>query len=153
MGVGSFLHDALFGSAEAAAGAASPVAPIANLVTTIIDHTSTDKTVAQAQKDKVAEMALSGELAAAQGQLGIDLAEAQSQSVFVAGWRPFLGWIGGLGVGYEFVLRPILNTILQHWHVTAPALELQDLLGLLGTLLGMGALRSYDKSQGTGNGH
>ena len=42
------------------------------------------------------------------GQLEINKAEAQHKSIFIAGWRPFIGWVGGIALAYQFVLYPLL---------------------------------------------
>lgn len=69
-------------------------------------------------------------------------------ALFVSGWRPFLGWIGGFGIGYQFLLRPLLNGIVSVFggapnHFTS--LEMQDLIAIVVTMLGHSAMRSYDK--------
>lgn len=89
-------------------------------------------------------------------QIEVNKTEAVSESLFVAGWRPFLGWIGGFGIGYQFLVRPLLNgiVVLLGGDVDSfPALELQDLIAIVTTMLGQSALRSWDKRNGTANGH
>lgn len=87
-------------------------------------------------------------------QIEVDKTEAASSSTFVAGWRPFIGWICGIGLGYQFIGRPIFQAItdMAGKHVAWQALDIGTLLTLLGGMLGFGAMRSYDKSQGTANG-
>jgi hypothetical protein len=43
-----------------------------------------------------------------QGQIEVNKAEAQHKSMFVAGWRPFIGWVGGLALAYQFLLYPLM---------------------------------------------
>ena len=50
-------------------------------------------------------------------QLDINKAEASHRSVFVSGWRPFLGWVSGLSIGYVYLFQPILDMILQMFGV------------------------------------
>lgn len=87
-------------------------------------------------------------------QIEVNLQEAKSERIFVAGWRPFIGWICGTGIGYHFLLRPIFNGLVAIFGGSAefPALEIQDLIALVVTMLGSASLRSYDKKNGTGNG-
>ena len=43
------------------------------------------------------------------GQIEVNKEEARHASIFVAGWRPFIGWVGGVGLGYNFVLAPFIK--------------------------------------------
>lgn len=131
------------------------ISPIATLANSILDRVLPDKAANDAAKNQLAEMVINGQIQQMAGQLQIDNTEAASKFVFVAGWRPFIGWICGAGIGYEMILRPLLSfvVLIFHGHFAAPAIETQDLIGLVGTLLGMATLRTVDKTQGTGNGH
>lgn len=91
------------------------------------------------------------------GQLGVNAQEAQHSSVFVAGWRPFIGWVGGLALAYQFLAYPILIwvwTILQSQGVVAgvdppPVFEAGPLFAIITGMLGIGGMRSYDKLKNT----
>lgn len=92
------------------------------------------------------------------GQLEINKTEAQSSSVFVAGWRPFIGWVGGIALAYQFVAYPLMTWVWQiakahGWIDTGlnppPVLDAQELWVILTGMLGMAGLRSYDKVKGT----
>jgi hypothetical protein len=101
-------------------------------------------------------MAQQGELAKITGQLEINKEEAKSQSMFVAGWRPFIGWICGCGLGYQFLLRPLLSfgVSLKIAGFVAPSIETAQLIELLVGMLGLGAMRTYEKVQDAqSNGH
>lgn len=84
------------------------------------------------------------------GQLEINKVEAANSSLFVAGWRPFIGWSSGLGVVYALLVRPIFQDILAAAHSTVvlPHLDTSVLMGLVSTLLGMGTLRMVEKLKG-----
>jgi Holin of 3TMs, for gene-transfer release len=84
-------------------------------------------------------------------QTDINKVEAQSSSLFVSGWRPFVGWVCGVGVAWTFVLQPACDWVLAIYKpgVVTPILETGQLMSLLLGLLGMGAMRSYDKMKGT----
>lgn len=91
---------------------------------------------------------LEAELQLAQGQMDINRTEAESPDFFRGGWRPFIGWVCGLGLFYQFLLRPLLTFILMvaETKVQAlPALELETLMTLLFGILGLGAYRTIEK--------
>lgn len=77
-------------------------------------------------------------------QAEVDANEAQNPSIFVSGWRPFIGWIGGLGLAYQYVIRPF--AVGFGWH-DLPVLD-SSLNELVFSLLGMAGLRTYEKMQG-----
>lgn len=89
-----------------------------------------------------------------QGQLEINKAEAEHHSVFVAGWRPFIGWVCGVGFAYAFVLHPFIMWaafLLPEAPVnlsTAPQIEVGELMTLALGMLGLGGLRTYEKRVG-----
>ena len=84
------------------------------------------------------------------GQIEINKVEASSTSLFVAGWRPAIGWICGGAYGYHFILQPFMVFILQAFGNTIllPHLDIGELSMVLFGLLGLGAMRSWDKSIG-----
>lgn len=91
----------------------------------------------------------SNQLQLALAQTTIDNTEASSDSLFRAGWRPFVGWTCASGLCYSFLLAPIGGWLCKIWLLPAPpTLDLSTLLPLLGSLLGLGAMRTYEKVQG-----
>jgi len=88
-----------------------------------------------------------------QGQLEINKAEAEHASIFVAGWRPAIGWICGLALLWNFVVQPLL--LWGAWMVpgyidvaTAPKLDTAELMTVLLGMLGLGGLRTYERRVG-----
>ena len=84
-------------------------------------------------------------------QLEINKAEAASGSLFKGGWRPFIGWTSGIAFAYHFVLQPLLVFVLTASGVDLPELpefDMSTLLTVLGGMLGIGGLRSYEKTKG-----
>jgi hypothetical protein len=83
-------------------------------------------------------------------QLNINEAEASHRSIFVAGWRPFIGWTCGTALAYTYVLQPILVFSLgQTGHlVTLPTMELGEMMPVLMGMLGLGGLRTFEKFKG-----
>lgn len=71
--------------------------------------------------------------------------EAQHRSVFVAGWRPAIGWICALGIGFAFIGNPLLTRFVGGAAVEVP---LDMILELVLAMLGMGTLRTIEKIKG-----
>jgi hypothetical protein len=76
-------------------------------------------------------------------QTKINEIEAQHRTLFVAGWRPFIGWVCGLAFAYHFILFPIIRTIYPD--VQFPKLDTEPLFTVLLGMLGLGGLRTYEK--------
>ena len=100
------------------------------------------------QKSDLAE--LDADVKLALGQMEINKEEARSGSWWIAGGRPFLIWIGGFGMAWNFIVQPLVM-----WYgafldpvVTIPRLDVSELMILLGGILGLGGMRSYDKRNG-----
>lgn len=90
-------------------------------------------------------------------QLNVNAAEATHKSIFVAGWRPFIGWVGGAAMAYQFVLYPLLVwvwAILQVKEIVPkelappPIIETGALFSIVTAMLGIGGMRSFDKAKG-----
>ncbi len=83
-------------------------------------------------------------------QTEINKIEASHRSIFIAGWRPFIGWICGIGLGMHFIAFPLLewSTDLFGEKVLAPHVDWQVLMTLVLALLGLGASRTYEKAKG-----
>lgn len=111
---------------------------------------------------KLAELAakyqsdiLAADTQLAQMQADVNKTEAANTNIFVAGWRPFIGWVCGTGLLVQFLVGPLATWIsgLCGKAIQFPQLDLGTLLTLLLGMLGLGAMRSYDKVNGTSNGH
>jgi hypothetical protein len=84
-----------------------------------------------------------------EGQLAINAAEAANPSIFVSGWRPACGWIGALGLAYNFLIQPFLTWISTNFHILAPPLiDSSVMLNLVYALLGLIGARSFEKAKG-----
>ena len=79
-------------------------------------------------------------------QTKINEVEAQHRSMFVAGWRPFIGWVCGLAFAYHFVAFPIVRTIYPE--IDFPTLNTEPLFTVLMGMLGLGGLRTFEKLKG-----
>ena len=115
----------------------------AELVTTTIDKIWPDKT-------EIEKAQLAAAVSIVQGQIDINKEEAKSQSVFVAGWRPSVGWVCSSALAFQFVIHPSAVVIASYFGHTLPAttgIENQ-LWELLTAMLGIGGMRSFDKLKG-----
>lgn len=92
------------------------------------------------------------------GQIEINKAEAQHKSIFVAGWRPFIGWVGGFALAWQFVVYPMLMWVWKSLEALGkipagleppPILETGALFAMITGMLGIGTMRSFDKRNGT----
>ncbi|NOZ43376.1 MAG: hypothetical protein GXP02_09510 [Alphaproteobacteria bacterium] len=83
-------------------------------------------------------------------QAEINRVEASHRSLFVAGWRPFIGWVCGLGFLWAFLLLPLFQWIvaIEGLDVTAPAILTDNMMELVMALLGLGTLRTAEKMTG-----
>ena len=85
-----------------------------------------------------------------QGQMDINKAEAASPSVFVAGWRPFIGWVCGGACAWNWIGLPVAKfacAFAGHPLDLTPA-DLSEMLPLLLGMLGLGGLRTFEKVKG-----
>lgn len=88
-------------------------------------------------------------------QLEVNKAEASSPSMFVAGWRPAVGWVCATGLASQFVVGPLATwgASLAHHPIAYPQLDLGTLLTLLFGMLGMAGYRTYEKTNGVDDKH
>ena len=112
-------------------------------VTGLLDKIIEDKDQKNALAHKLATMADEHAQELAKGQLAVNAVEAAHKSLFVAGWRPFVGWICGVGLLYNVIISQILGIWFE-----VPTVDPSLLTPVLMGMLGMGAMRSYEKAKG-----
>ena len=80
-------------------------------------------------------------------QLEINKQEAAHRNIFVAGWRPFIGWSCGIALCYAYIIQPITIFVLAQTGnlVSLPTLDLSEMMPVLLGMLGLGGLRSFEK--------
>ena len=107
------------------------------------------------KKAEIENKILELEKAAQQAQNNINLEEAKHKSLFVAGWRPFIGWVCGVGIAYQFLFHPALVWALVLLNIDAdpPTIDRDGLMALVVPLLGLGAYRTIEKTKGVNNAH
>lgn len=83
-------------------------------------------------------------------QIEVNKAEAASGSVFVAGWRPFVGWVCGFALASQFIIGPLFTwiTALAKHPTPYPNLDYSSLSTLLLGMLGLGGMHAYERVQG-----
>ena len=130
--------------------ALDPITAALDIGGKIIDKIWPDKTQADLAKLELMKMAQAGELAQLTGQLEINKVEAASSSKFIAGWRPFIGWICGCAFAWQFVAGPIFVWSLAVYGkvIALPVIDTALMVELLLAMLGMGGLRTFEKMKG-----
>ena len=115
----------------------------------VIDKVIPDKAAADKAKLEMQLKLLDAANAGALAQLEVNKVEAGHQSVFVAGWRPAIGWVCAAALAYSYMLVPLVGFTLTMMGQPVPKWPVLDgnLWELMFGMLGMGALRSYDKAQ------
>jgi len=116
----------------------------------IFDRVIPDTALAQKVKDELAAASQAQDFQIALAQIAVNLEEAKSPSVFVSGWRPFIGWSCGVAFCYATLLEPFLRfvaTVIFGYAGAFPVIEIGVILSTLGGLLGMSGLRSFEKYQ------
>jgi len=131
---------------------------ILNLAGTVLDKFFPDKDEAEKAKLKLLEMQQAGELAYLDAELKTNVAqtevnkvEAAHASLFVAGWRPFTGWVCAGSMAYSITLYPIISAILSYKcpGITLPEIDIIDLVLILSGMLGVnGVARTFEKRKG-----
>ena len=120
-------------------------------VTGLLDKFVEDKDQKNALAHEIATLAEKQAHEAAIAQVEVNKAEAQHRSIFVAGWRPFVGWVCGLAIAYHFVLAPIIlfATAIAGIEIPElPSFDMETLTTVLLGMLGLGGLRSFEKYKG-----
>lgn len=126
---------------------AFPVALLGTLAAPIIDALFETEEEKAAAKVKVMNAAHQMDLS----QLQVNIKEAMHESIFVAGWRPFVGWVCGSALAYTYILQPLLAFTLNAFGVDIgelPEISLGELMPVLMGMLGLGYLRTREKEKG-----
>ena len=116
---------------------------VAELINTAISKLWPDKSEAEKQQLAAAVMVV-------QGQIDTNKVEATNPSVFVSGWRPFIGWVCGSACAWNWIGLPIASMALKVYQIEIPLspANLSEMLPVLMGMLGLGALRTVEKIKG-----
>lgn len=127
--------------------------PVLDVIGKVVDKLVPD--VAGREKLKLemqAEM-MKMDWGAMMAQVEVNRVESAHASVFVAGWRPFIGWVCGSALAYQFIAQPFLVFGLRVFGVdlgVLPTLDYASLSTVLLGMLGLGGLRTFEKVKGVG---
>lgn len=123
--------------------------PLFELGKGIIDRLFPDPAKKAEAEFELLKMTQSGDLQVILAQLAINAKEAESSSIFVAGWRPFVGWTCGIGLFYATIGVNLLSWLstAKGWPLP-PTVDTDTLLYVLGAMLGVGGLRTLEKIKG-----
>ena len=123
--------------------ALDPLTAVADLAGTVINKIWPDKSEIEKQQLAAAVLMI-------QSQLDINKVEAAHPSIFVSGWRPFIGWVCGAGCAWNWVLLPVAKVLLPMagYVVAVSPADLSEMMPLLFGLLGLGSLRTVEKLNG-----
>jgi hypothetical protein len=134
------------------------IGAVFDLGSKIIDRVWPDPAQRDAAKLELFKAQQAGEFQAAEqafelakGQQDINKVEAGNASVFISGWRPFIGWVCGASLAYAGLIDPLARFLAQVVYRYAgpfPAIDTTVTLQVLLGLLGLGSLRTYEKLQG-----
>jgi hypothetical protein len=80
------------------------------------------------------------------GQIEVNKEEAKSANLFVAGWRPFIGWVSGVALAYTWVASPLLKAIFGLTDL--PALDPDSIFPVVTAMLGIAGMRTFEKTKG-----
>ena len=107
-----------------------------------------DKDAKNKLAHEIATMAEKHAQELAKGQLAINKEEAKSGNLFIAGWRPFIGWSGGFALVWHFIAAPFIIFFAALFGATLPPLpefDMGSLMTVLMGMLGLGGLRTFEK--------
>lgn len=119
------------------------VGEVAGLANTVINKLWPDKTEQEKQELAAAVMVV-------QGQIDTNKEEAKSPSVFVSGWRPFIGWVCGMACAWNWIglkVALFIAAYLGHPLNITPA-DVTEMMPVLLGMLGLGGMRTVEKIQG-----
>ena len=120
------------------------IGAVADLANTVVNKIWPDKSE-QERAEITAAVAL------VQGQLEINKAEAGSSSLFVAGWRPSIGWVCSAACAWNWIGLPVAKAglLLAGIKLDLSPADLSEMMPVMLGMLGLGAMRSFDKVKGT----
>lgn len=127
-----------------------PLEALLTFGNTLINKFFPDPNQAAQAKAQLLEMQTKGELEQMMAQIDVNKVEAANSSVFVSGWRPAIGWVCAIALGYQYLIRPIAIWLLLTYNHPVPNLPGLDdnLWQLMLGMLGLGGLRTYEKMAG-----
>ena len=125
----------------------SVISALAGPVTGLLDKFIEDKDVKNQLAHDISTMAEKHAQELAKGQLEVNKTEAAHKSLLVAGWRPFIGWVCGIGFLSNFILIPLSNfgLAVAESAITIPMIDTTHMMPVLMGILGLGTMRTVEK--------
>lgn len=119
-------------------------------VSAILDKVIPDKDLKEKLTHEIATMAERHTQEQVMAQIEVNKVEAAHNSMFVAGWRPAIGWICALGMAGNFLIIPFVNMALDllETGVDVPLIALSEMMPVLMGMLGLGAMGTFEKTKG-----
>ena len=124
--------------------------PLVDAVGKIIDRVIPDKAAAEKAKLEFAAVQQSQEFQLALQQIIVNVEEARHPSIFVSGWRPFVGWVCGVALAYVALLEPLARfvaTVTFGYVGVFPVIDTNLTMQVLLGILGLGGLRTWEKKK------
>lgn len=137
--------------------ALDPITAVLDIGGKLIDRLWPDPVQAATAKLELIKMQQSGELAQmnadlqmASGQTDINKVEASNSSLFVSGWRPFIGWVCGVAFAFKFIGGPSAVFVAGYFGhpIILPVMDFTEMSSILLGMLGLGTLRTVEKVKG-----
>lgn len=122
------------------------IAPVSGLLDKFIEDKDTKNKLAH----EISTMAERHAQELAKGQLEVNKVEAAHKNMFVAGWRPAVGWVCVAGMAGNFIIIPLANfaLALSGSAIAVPLIALSEMMPVLMGMLGLGAMRTVEKTKG-----
>ncbi len=119
-------------------------------VSAILDKVIPDKDLREKLSHEIATMAERHSQEQVMAQIEVNKIEAAHHNMFVAGWRPAIGWICALGMAGNFLIIPFANMGLElaKTDIVVPMIALSEMMPVLMGMLGLGAMRTFEKTKG-----
>lgn len=134
------------------------IGSIADLLKAGVERIWPDKSKQEEAKAAIEQAQLAGQLQEmqaawdnARGQLDVNKVEAASSSLWVSGWRPFVGWCCGSAFAYAYIMQPLMiftaTCAGKNLH-DLPSLDIAGMMPVLLGMLGLGGMRTFEKIKG-----
>ena len=127
------------------------IAAGSTLVTTIANKIAPDANIEVQGKVTQALQEMQNEYALLLGQIEINKIEANSEHIFISGWRPAVGWVSASALAYSAIREPIMRFVAEvcfEYVGKFPEIDTTITLQVLLAMLGFGAMRTYEKQVG-----
>ena len=126
------------------------IGPLLDIASKVIDRVIPDKAAAEKAKSAMAAEIQKDDTQLLLQQIQVNLVEAANPSLFVSGWRPFVGWVCGAGLAYVAILEPIIRffaLVIFKYQGAFPVIDTSLTMQVLLGMLGLAGMRSFEKSK------